>query len=150
MHKKFYASGFIYHPSTHQILLQQNNIIPLHSEASPPTSTTWSLIGVPYQENEKPETSFKNIIFELLSIKVGTIIPIYSYSDENTGEVQYIVYTRLNKFQNFSPKKGLTFAWFSFKDVLKLKITEQAKHDIIVGLRVIEAAKRKSLGEHTF
>lgn len=150
MHKKFYASGFIYHPSTNQILLQQNNIDPLRSEPKPPTSTTWSLIGVLYPEDEKPEASFKNIILELLGIKVKNVYPVYSYSNEGMDEFQYIVYSRLSKFQNFSPQNGLIFEWFSFKDVLKLRVAEQTKHDIVVGLRVIEAAKRRSMGEHTF
>lgn len=143
MHKNFYASGFLYHPSSQQILLQQNKSIP-------PTSSSWLLFGGQYLEKEDPKALFENIIFELLDIKIRVVRSIYSYLNENTGEFQCIVYSKLSKFQNFSSKDGLTFAWFSFKDVLKLKIIEQTKHDIVVGQRVIEAARRKSRGEHTF
>ncbi|MDP2638404.1 MAG: hypothetical protein Q8P26_05070 [Candidatus Levybacteria bacterium] len=143
MHKNFYASGFLYHPSSQQILLQQNNSMPL-------ISPSWVLVGGQYLEKEDPEALFKNKIFELLDIKIKVVHSIYSYLNENTDEFQYIVYSNLSKFQNFSSKSSLTFAWFYFKDVLKLKIAEQTKHDIVVGQRVIEAAERKSRGEHTF
>lgn len=143
MHKKFYASGFIYHPQSQQILLQQNNSIAN-------MSCPWLLFGGYYSEEEEPAALFKNIVFKLLDIEVGVVHPVYSYLNENNDAFQYIVYSRLNKFQNFSSKGSLAFGWFTFKEVLKLKISAQTKHDIVVGQRVIEAAKRKSLGEHTF
>jgi hypothetical protein len=143
MHKNFYASGFLYHPQSQQILLQQNNSI--GNMSSP-----WLLFGGNYSEKDEPEALFKNLILDLLDIEIGAVHPIYSYLNENDAAFQYIVYSRLNKFQNFSSKNNLTFAWFTFKEILKLKITPQTKHDIVVGQRVIEAAVRKSLGEHTF
>lgn len=143
MHKNFYASGFIFHPTSGQILLQQ-----ISSDS--PSSPSWELIGGSYQENEKPEESFKDMVSKLLDVEVKVVRPIYSYLNDVTGEFQYIVYSKLSRFKNFSSKTGPKFEWFSFKDVLKLKIAEQTKHDIIVGQRVIEAAGRKSRGEHTF
>ena len=143
MHKNFYASGFLYHPQSQQILLQQNNSIAN-------MSSPWLLFGGHYSEKEEPEALFKNIVSKLLDIEVGVVHPIYSYLNENNDAFQYIVYSKLSKFQNFSSRNGLTFGWFSFKEVLKLRVTEQTKHDIVVGQRVIEAAVRKSLGEHTF
>ncbi len=137
MHKNFYASGFLYHPSSQQILLQQND-------------SSWILFGGPYLDKENPEVLFKNKIFEVLNIEIKTVRCVYSYLDENTDEFQYIVYSKLSKFKKFSSKNGTTFAWFSFRDLQKLKISEQTKHDIVVGQRVIEAAERKSRGEHTF
>jgi hypothetical protein len=143
MHKKFYASGFLYHPQSQQILLQQNSSIGN-------VSSPWLLFGGNYSEKDEPEALFKNLILDLLDIEIGAVHPIYSYLNENNEAFQYIVYSRLNKFQNFSSRNNLTFAWFTFKEILKLKITPQTKHDIVVGQRVIEAAVRKSLGEHTF
>lgn len=143
MHKNFYASGFLYHPQSQQILLQQNNSIAN-------VSSPWLLFGGHYSEKEHPEGLFKNIILNLLDIEIGVVHPIYSYLNENNEAFQYVVYSRLNKFQNFSSKNNLNFAWFTFKEILKLKITPQTKHDIVVGQRVIEAAVRRSLGEHTF
>lgn len=142
MHKKFYASGFLYHPASQQILLQQN------SSNSP--QSLWSLFVEEYSETENPVKLFKNKISNLLDINLKIVRPVYSYLDEDTEEFQYIVYSKVPKLKKFSSKKGLTFCWFNFKDVLKLKINEQTKHDIVVGRRVIEAAGRKSRGEHTF
>lgn len=141
VHKNLYASGFLYHQSSQQILLQQNNSVPL-------TSSSWTLFGGNFLEKEDPTELFRNIIFELLGVKIKIVHTIYSYLNEDTN--QYLVYSHLNKYQNFPSKNGLTFEWFTFKDVLKMKITEQTKHDIVVGQRVIDAAKRKSRGEHTF
>lgn len=143
MHKKFCASGFLYHSPTQQILLQQ------HLSLSSPASS-WSLFSSAYTEKEEPEKVFKNVISKLLHIKITTINTVYSYFNEKTNINQVVVYTELNKLYNFTPKNELSFAWFSFKDVLKLQATEQIKHDIVVGQRVIQASERKNRGEHTF
>lgn len=142
MHKNFYASGFLYHLPSKQILLQQNNSI----SSMPPS---WLLFGGLYSKNEDPESFFKDVIFKELSIRVKDVHSIYSYVVEDIHQYHSIVYSNLGRLQKFSPKNNLTFAWFSFKDIPKLKIAEQTKHDIIVGQRVIEAARRKSQGEHT-
>jgi len=144
MHKDFYASGFLYHPPTEQILLQQ------HDALSPTSSSSWSLFGGIYLEEEKPEVLFKNVIFKLLDIEISVVHPVYSYFDETVDKSQYVGYSTVKKLQNFSPKNGLSFAWFSFREVAKLHITLQMKHDIVVGQRVIEASRRKHLGQHTF
>ena len=143
MHKDFYASGFLYHPVSQQILLQQNSVVS-------PASSPWTLLGTTYKESENPEAILKDIILDLLDIQITTILPIYSYSGEDKEPSQYIGYTIAKTKKDFSPKNGFSFAWFSFKDVLKLQITPQTKHDIVVGQRVIEAAERKRLGQHTF
>jgi hypothetical protein len=143
MHKDFYTSGFLYHPSSQQILLQQDNSLST-------TSSPWLLFGGSYLEQEEPEASFKNVIFNLLDIKINVVHNVYSYFNETMDKNQYIGYSTVRSRQTFSSKNGLTFAWFSFKDVLKLQATKQTKHDIVVGQRVIEAATRKRLGEHTF
>ncbi len=141
MHKKFYASGFIHHLDSQQILLQQDT-------SSQDLSSQWFLFSGPHTEKESPETVFKNVVKDLLKIKVDDVLSVYSY--ENEKENQTIVYAEIESLQEFPPKNGLVFNWFSFKDIPKLKITPQTKHDIVVGQRVIEASGRKSRGEHTF
>lgn len=143
MHKDFYASGFLYHPSSEQILLQQNS-------ALSPTSSPWVLFGGIYLADDSPEVLFKDTIFKLLDIKIRVVLPVYSYCNEKNDKDQYIGYATVRSRHNFSSRNGLTFSWFSFKDVLKLPMTKQMQHDIVVGQRVIEAASRKSRGEHTF
>ena len=144
MHKKFYASGFLYHSPSQQILLQQ------YTQPSSATASPWHLFNGVYTENDDQDKVFKNIIFDLLHVKIETVHTVYSYFKEDTGIHHAIVYAELDTLQNFPSKKGLTFSWFSFKGVTKLPVTEQTKHDIVVGQRVIDAIRRKSEGEHTF
>lgn len=143
MHKTFYASGFLYHSPTQQILLQQHL-------SSPSSINQWSLFGSAYLEKDDPAEAFKKEIFDLLNIKIATIYPVYSYLDEKTNVNHVVVYAELENIQDFPPKEDLTFAWFSFKDVLKLQASKQTKHDIVIGQRVIQASERKNLSEQTF
>lgn len=144
MHKKLYASGFLYYSPSQQILLQKN------TSSLSVLLPQWSLFTGVYTEREQPEAAFKKVIRDVLGVKIDIVNPIYSYFKENINSNQVIVYSELKTFKDFSPKKGLTFGWFSFKEVIKLQIEEQTKHDIVVGQRVIDAAGRKSRGEHTF
>lgn len=143
MHKNIYASGFIYHPPSQQILLQQ-------SEPISNISSEWSLFGGRCKEEQDPEVLFRNLVLKLLDTEIRGVLPVYSYLNDNTGEFQYIFYSHMSELKNYSSKNNQIFRWFTFKEVIKLKIKEQTKHDIVVGQRVIEAALRKSLGEHTF
>ena len=140
MHKTLYASGFIYHLPTEQILLQK-----LQSIVSP-----WILFEQIYIEHEQPETIFKDNILKLLCIKIDTVYPIYSYINETTKNNRSLFYATTEDLQEFLPKDNYMFRWFSFKEVLKIQTTEQTKHDIVVGQRVIEATERRRRGEHTF
>lgn len=142
MHKTFYASGFLYHLPSEQILLQQQ----------PSTSTVtspWSLFSKSHTENEEAEVIFKNIISDLLGINIDTVQTVYSYLNEEKNIYQSIIYSELNELKTFPPKNGVTYKWFSFKDVIKLRIPEQTKHDLVVSKRVIDATARKSRGEFT-
>jgi len=141
MHKKFYASGFLYHLPSGQILLQQDT-------TSQNSSLQWFLFGKPHVEKDVPAKVFKDTINDLLDINIDMVLPVYSYETDNTH--QSIIYAELEDLKEFPSKNGLIFNWFSFKSILKLQITPQTKHDIVVGQRVIEATGRKNRGEHTF
>lgn len=142
MHKNFYASGFFYHSPTEQILLQQKKTtIP----------SIWSLFGGLNLYNEDAQDTFQRIVYETLHIKLSlvSIHPIYEYFNNNMSKNHYILYTETGKMRNFRPVNGTIFEWFSFKQILKLQLSQQAKHDIVVGERVIDARMRKSLGIQT-
>ncbi len=141
MHKSFYTSGFIFHLPTQQILLQQRQL------ASSITSS-WTLFEKEHSENKQSEDVFKNTISKLLNITLDNVEQIYSYVQEDKNYT--LLYATVRTLEKFPPKKGYIFRWFSFKEVLKIKASEQTKHDIVVGQRVIEAVKRKEAGEHTF
>ena len=141
MHKMFYASGFLYHLPSEQILLQQNS-------SSQNLSFQWLLFEKAHLEKAIPETVFENIISEVLHINVATVCPVYAYEYKETN--QSVFYSEVETLQDFSAKNGLLFKWFSFREIRRLHIIEQTKHDIVVGQRVIEAESRKRRGEHTF
>lgn len=142
MHNDFYASGFLYHPVSQKILLQQNS--------SQPATSSWTLFGTSCQEKDDPEIILKHVISSLLGIQTKKILPVYSYANEEKNVRQYIGYAIAKTKKTISLKNDFQFAWFSFKEILKLHIDTQTKHDIVVGQRVIEAQERKRLGLHTF
>lgn len=143
MHKNIYASGFLYNPSTQQILLQkqQNSI----------NSFVWLLIGGEGKAEEKPEKIFQKTVRKLLKINLALkdIDEVYSYFHKEFNKNHFILYTKIKKVKKISSKNGLMFEWFTIKQTLKLPMSPQTKHDIIVGQRVMDAKVRKSLGERT-
>lgn len=142
MHKAFYASGFLFHPPTQQILLQQQ------LNTSP---ALWSLLGGIYLVEESAEKAFQRIVLKLLKhrLPVTSIYPIYTYDREDAEKNKAILYADIDKQIEFRPTKELAFGWFTRKQIMKLPLDPQTKQDIIVGHRVIDAKTRKILGEHT-
>lgn len=140
MYKTFYSSGFLYNPTSQQILLQQPQ----------PLTSMWVLFEKEHKEHEHPEEVFRNHVLKLLGIEIDIIYPIYSYLNETTKNNRSLFYAITEDLTEIFSKNDYNFRWFSFKDVLKIQATEQTKHDIVVGQRVIQASDRKSRGEHTF
>jgi len=142
MHNDFYASGFLYHPKTQQILLQQE----ITAELEP----TWSLFGGDSSGKETSEEAFKRIIKSALKLdlKLNTICQIYNYFHEEKHKDSFVHYAKVRKMEKFVNGK-FTYAWFTFKEIQKLRIPNSVKQDIIVGQRVIDSAVRRSLGQQT-
>lgn len=143
MHKDFYASGFLYHQKTQQILLQQ--------DTSANTEAVWSLFGGDNLKNETSEQSFERIISKILHIKVkpNNIFPVYTYFHSEKNKDHFICYAKVTKLEKFPNTKKSLFSWFTFKQIQKLNLPTQIKQDIIIGQRVIDSAIRKNLGEKT-
>lgn len=143
MHKDIYASGFLYHPGSQQILLQQLN--------SDKQNCFWSLSGEKVIKSKTGEETFKQIFYEKLSLKLklSNIHFVYAYFSEEKSKDYNVYYAEVKKLHKFSESKKTTFAWFNFKQIHKLNLTEQTKHDIIVAQRVIDSSVRKSLGLRT-
>lgn len=140
MHKDFYASGFLYNPKTQQILLQQAK--------SADNNNEWVLFGAEHDKEETLKEKFLNFINELLNLnlKENAIFPVYDYTDK--GKNVFIFYVHVKKLEKFN-HKSKNFAWFTFKQVQKLGLSDQTKQDIIVSQRVIDSSIRKGLGERT-
>ena len=98
---------------------------------------------------ELSEQNFKDIFFEIFSkeIKKKDVHAVYSYFIENKGH-HLIYYAETRKPRDFLCDED-SYKWFSQREIIKLNIPEQVKHDITIGFRVIESSIRKKLGERT-
>ncbi len=139
MHKNFYASGFLYHSRSQQILLQQKN------------SEQWTLLSGNGLQNESWEETFKRVVENCVHIKpsLSSIKQIYTYFNHDLKKEHFVSYVTVQKLTKFSATKDTSFAWFTFKQVTKLNLSSQTKQDITVGKRVIDSFLRKSLGQQT-
>lgn len=136
----FYASGFVFNPLTEEILLQQ-----VTSKDTVPSP--WILFGNTCSTEAKAENTFKKIVVKQLGFTPKKIFAIYSYPQNETKGTNFVFYTELSKSRKF-PNKGIfTFTWFTLKQISRLKISPQTKQDITVGMRVIDSAVRKKMGE---
>lgn len=136
MHKVFYASGFLYHPPTQQILLQQLDT----------TDLTLYTFGGENTDRESAEDAFRRIISSKLGIDLPkkAIHHIYDYFNEELGEHYYLFYAEIQKpTMNFKLKENATVGWFPLKQLPRLKMTEQIRRDITVGQRVINLIERE-------
>lgn len=143
MHKDLYASGFLYHPRSQQILLQQST--------DPNDKQKWSLFEGKRLVDESSEEAFKRIALEILNIKLNhsSIHLVYEYFHPQMGRNQSITYAEVKTQKKLMATKGLLFGWFTFRQISRLGLSEQTKQDLTVGQRVIDSAMRKSLGQRT-
>lgn len=139
MHKPFYASGFLYHPPTQQILLQQS------TKVLPNESSFWIMVGGVNEKSETPDYSFRRIMHKSLKVKLHpkSIFPVYDYFRNDNKILNYVFYGEVANIKKIKlPKSGI-FSWFSFKQVGKLSLTGQTRQDITVAKRCIDAKSRE-------
>ena len=124
MHKSFYASGFLYHSPSQQILLQQTT----RNE-----TVTFDLFRGKNKNGHDPKTVFQQCVEKTLktSITTSSVHTVYDYIHDTEGE-QYIFYVDVKK--NI-PNDG----WILLSKVSKYAMSEQTRHDIIIGERVIRS-----------
>lgn len=133
----FYVSGFLYSLKTHQILL-------LQSTKENDISSFYSLLGGESKEGEEAQVTFQRIISKLLNInlKVKHIYPVYDYFHNARNKINYVFYAEVGSTKSFNNFKNGSLSWVSFRETLKLPFTTQAKQDVVVGERVINAKWR--------
>jgi len=143
VHKTFYASGFLYHSDSAKILLQQTKTS--DSEA------LWALLECEGKGSEAKGENFKQLVQKLLKTKLSPkqVHVIYDYYHPGLGKKYYVSYAEIDTFKEFPPVGKTIFAWFTQKEISKLKISKLTKQDIIVGQRVINSQIRRDAGEQT-
>lgn len=143
MHKDFYASGFLYFPRTQQILL--------HKETTSDDSA-WNVVSGKSLKNESEKEAFQRLVNKIYDIEIDlkSIYPVYSYFHDDLKAENYVSYAKIKSASGFKSKtKKVEYKWFSFREILKIKIPEQTRHDITVIQRVIASSTRKRLGQQT-
>src|SRR5665811_415233 len=112
MHKDFYASGFLYHSRTQQILLQKQK------QTDP--NSNWSLPYVKSLKNETEKEAFKRLIAVLfcLDIELKSIFPVYDYYHQELKKNNYISYVKVKKTEAYDCKNYF-YKWFSLREILK-------------------------------
>lgn len=137
VHKPLYASGFLYHVATQQILLHQAN-----SDSNP--SSLWSMVGGINKNGEEANAAFQRILYELIHVRLdGTCMyPVYDYYDNAFNTIHYVCYAEVKKVDSFPLLQKGALTWFTFKQTTKLSFRDQTKQDIIVSERVIKAQAR--------
>lgn len=143
MDNNFYASGFLYHPGSGQILLQKQD--------SSDANSLWSLLESKARGKETGQENFKRLIYAFLRLDLPLTAThsVYEYFHKGLHKNYHVSYAEVEKLRDFPPHKKTVFAWFSMKEILKLSLSDQTKQDLIVGRRVIDSASRKKAGEQT-
>ncbi len=141
VHKPFYLSGFLYHLRTQQVLLYQPNL-------NNNTPSIWTMPGGAGIGEEDPQKAFQRIIYQLLGLHLSEkcIYPVYDYFNDTLNTIRYVFYAKVKTMKNLSLPDNGTLSWFSFKQITKLPLSGQAKQDIIVSQRVIQAQARSDSG----
>ncbi len=138
VHKPFYASGFLYHLKTQQILLHQTTA---RNDSSP----FWSMFGGISHEGENAQDVFRRTIYEFIKLQLSAkrIYPVYDYYFHARNKIHYVFYALVKNMRELSIPPGDTMmSWFTFKQTTKLPFDDQTKQDIIVSERVIKAQAR--------
>lgn len=135
---KFYrVSGFLYHEQTQQILLHQPDL-------SQGAVSDWLMLSGE-DDKKEPVVFFQKLLNKLLSetFDLKNIYPVYNYFHTTFRQTHHIYYAPVARLKNYSSRLGGTLAWFTLKQISKLPISPQTKHDIIVAQRVIQAQARE-------
>jgi ADP-ribose pyrophosphatase YjhB (NUDIX family) len=133
VHKPFYASGFLYHVASQQILLQTNN------NSNP--LTPLNMFGGDSLAGENATTAFLRIAHEHIKLHIEAVhlFPVYDYFYNTRNKMHHIFYAKVKKLYTFPLSKSGTFSWFTFKSISKLALVGQLKQDITISERVIRA-----------
>ena len=133
MHKHFYASGFLYHLKTEQILLHQ-----AHPNGTPSPWCMFSHLGT---SGQNAQDTFALALSECMDVQLANdhIYPVYNYYSEDFGKDHYIFYAQVPRITPLLVRDNNTASWFTFKQITKILLSDQTKHDIMISERVIRA-----------
>ena len=131
MHKPFFASGFLYHSPSHQILLQELKSV---------DNVKLVLFRVSSHNGDDPQVVFQHCVEEALGVEIAasSIHPVYDYIHDRLGE-HFIFYVEVADITPGAYASKNKAEWFLLSKLSKYPMSEQTRHDIIVGERVIRS-----------
>ncbi len=138
MQRSFYVSGFLYHSPSHQILLQ------LLRDEDDLNFTLFQ--GKSSNRRIEPHILFQHCVEKSLGITIplSSIHPVYDYIHKKFGE-QYIFYAEMAESTSATRSFGDNIEWLLLSKLNKYVMSDQTRHDIIVGERVIRAIVESAL-----
>ncbi|TSC87293.1 MAG: Uncharacterized protein G01um101416_507 [Microgenomates group bacterium Gr01-1014_16] len=132
MVKSYYVAGFLYHSESQQVLLLQKS-----------PNSDWEMFGG-VSDMKNPQAFFEKIVKGVLVNTAGVkrTYPVYDYFNPSLHKTYYIFYAPVDQLRDYRARNEVNLAWFNFKQITKLALSPQAKHDIVVAGRVIAAQAR--------
>ena len=96
------------------------------------------------RKDEDAQGAFQRILFEQLHIKLPTtqLLPVYDYDLNTKNTIHFVFYAEVPKLSVFPLGDRGVFSWFTFKQTTKLIFSDQAKQDVMVSERVVNAQAR--------
>lgn len=93
---------------------------------------------------KEPRAYFEKVLKKSLAVTTGikNVFPVYSYFNASLHKTHFIYYAPVSQLREYKSGTGGNLAWFNFKQITKLSLSSQAKHDIVVAGRVIAAQAR--------
>ena len=130
----FYSAGFIYNPTTNQVLLP-----------SPDASTTEpkivDLFGGANKSNEKPEETFMRHFEKATGIKLKkkAAEALYDYFNPDTSSQRHVYWVNLDDIKSHKFFKNENLNWVNLKELHKAKIAPRTKQDLVFFQREMSA-----------
>lgn len=137
MHKSYIVSGFLYHLSTQQVLLNQMK------NGENGEKSLWT-IPMGHGKSKNPTLVFKDLVKKTYKIDLSedSIFSVYNYIDKESGSEHFVCYGIISDIDKIPESQNMTLLWTNFKKVYKLNFLPQIKHDITIAQRVINASPK--------
>lgn len=137
MQTQVYASGFLYHKPSGRILLQQ---------IQQGADVSFTMFRRKCGSGNNPRQVFRRYVEFTLKRTVAdaTVVQVYDYIRTGVGK-HIVFYVETADITPDTLPSGAGSEWLLLAKLSKYPMSEQTRHDIIIGGRVIRAKADKSM-----
>lgn len=121
----FYAGGFIYDPSSKEVLLH------LRDNKTENNPGVWAFFGGLSKTNERPEETFKREIVEELGIVLNEVKYLRDYFNPDLNTHRYVFFETANRKPEIELSEGDKAQWLTVANALKLSLSKRTREDLI-------------------